>query len=246
MNSKIVEISGVREAMIALEQNVNRSAGTPGMCAFIGASGAGKTTAITYLANQFDGVYVNVEYLVTGSSLTRNIVSQMGAAPSRSSYEKFSFIRERLGRRPIFFDEAQRLLKGGLIEVARDIADVTSGTVVLVGMSDFPKRIQRYPQLLTRISTWVHLRPADEDDTRLMATELCEVGLHDDLVIALHKATGGSLRQIMVGLAQIERFGRARRLATVSLAQWGARPFTLSSESSVQTMPPPALIKVVG
>jgi hypothetical protein len=137
-----------------------------------------------------------------------------------------------------YFDETQRLLKGGLIEIARDIADMTGAVVVMVGMSDFPRRIARWPQLLTRISTWINLKPADVEDTRLMARELCEIELADDLVVALHKATGGSLRQIIVGLAQIERFGHARRLTNVSVAQWGARPFTLSSESSVQTMPP--------
>jgi hypothetical protein len=74
----------------------------------------------------------------------------------------------------------------------------------------------------------VELAPADLVDCRLLATELAEVRIADDLVLRLHEQTNGSLREIVVGLSRVEQFAKARGIGSVNAGQWGTRPFTLS------------------
>lgn len=47
-------------------------------------------------------------------------------------------------------------------------------------------------------------------DTRLMAEELCEIEIGDDLVKHAHQVTAGSARAIRVALERLGRFGRRK------------------------------------
>ena len=67
----------------------------------------------------------------------------------------------------------------------------------------------------------VEFRPADLDDARITARELLErVMVSDELLAQLVKESGGSMRRIVAGLAQIEKFAVRKRLTEVSNADF--------------------------
>ncbi len=64
----------------------------------------------------------------------------------------------------------------------------------------------------------------------LLAKELCEIDIHEDLLVKLHELSNGSIRLITVGLSRVEAFTKAQRWQCISAQQWSGRPFFLSRQ----------------
>jgi DNA transposition AAA+ family ATPase len=132
-----------------------------------------------------------------------------------------------MDNRPLFIDEADYLVaKPVLLEVLRGIHDVSSSPLILVGMETFKRDVTNREQLAGRISKWVEFQPASKDDARMLADELCEVAVGDDLLMQLHQKSKASIRRIVDGLARVETFARKKNLKKVSLSEWGDRAFS--------------------
>jgi len=219
---------GAKTAELALATARDQAAGLPNNVVFYGASGRGKTWIARHLAEKWGFAYMRVPSHSNASSLLGTLVTEMGGYPHYRIQDNFDFIVNamRQYRRGLIFDEADRL--ENLLEVVRDLSDCSGQTVVFVGMAEFPRKISRLPQLWSRMAAWVELAPADVADCRLLAAQLAEVRIADDLVVRLHEQTNGSLREIVVGLSRVEQFAKARGIGSVNVGQWGTRPFTLS------------------
>src|SRR5258708_29778791 len=100
-------------------------------------------------------------------------------------------------------------------------------------MRNFKQGVMERGELAGRISQWVEFQPVDLEDSELVATELCEVRVTDDLIERVHKSAGGEIRRIVVGLWRIEQFARKKNLSKVSAADWGDRAFNLGDAPRV-------------
>ena len=213
----------------AADQLRTRSMGTPGIGLIWGPSGLGKTTAATWFCDRYDAVYVRAWSTWTASSM----LSAISAALDLPAATRVSVAIEQIVRRlsetqrPLFVDEADYLLGSNrLLDTLRDIHDVSSAPVIVVGMGEFRRRAERREQFAGRITARVEFRPADVEDARTAAMALLErVRPSDELLARLVQSSGGSMRRIVSGLSQIERLATRRRIAEVSLADWGTRPF---------------------
>jgi len=213
-----------------------------------GASGFGKSTAVAWLANQLGGLYVRAGSLWSPNWLLRAIMQEMGAQPMPSNRPMVEYIVRVLAERgrPLFIDEADYLTNDHrLLDILRDLHDLTSTPLILIGMGDFKRRVLHKEQLAGRVAQWVEFQPADLDDARLLAENVCEVELSADLIEELHKATGGSIRGLTVGLSQIETYARRRGMRQVTAADWGNRSFTLSAPTRDSRRDRGAGLKVV-
>ena len=142
------------------------------------------------------------------------------------------FIVRQLARedRPLFVDEADYLADDKkLLDTLRDLHDISTTPLILIGMKNFQRRLIQREQLAGRVSQWVEFQPADLKDARTLCDEICEIKVGDELLATLHRAAGGSMRAIVIGLSRIETFARAEGLGGVGLKEWGERPFTFSS-----------------
>ncbi|RUT01698.1 hypothetical protein DSM107010_64430 [Chroococcidiopsis cubana SAG 39.79] len=92
------------------------------------------------------------------------------------------------------------------------------------------KKIANRKIVAGRISQWVKFQPCDLEDTRLLAKELCEIDVHEDLLVKLHELSNGSIRLITVGLSRMEAFTKAQRWQSISAQQWSGQPFFLSRQ----------------
>lgn len=213
----------------AADQLRTRNIGTPGIGLIWGPSGLGKTTAATWFCDQYDAVYVRAWSTWTPGAMLGAICAALDLPAQTRIASAIDQIVLALSRtqRPLFVDEADYLLGSArLLDTLRDLHDVSSAPVIVVGMGEFRRRAERREQFSGRVTARVEFRPADIEDARTTATAMLErVRPTDDLLARLVQETGGSMRRIVSGLAQVERLATRRRLAEVSLADWGTRPF---------------------
>lgn len=237
MRPRILPIKNVARLKTAGDALVNRSYGMPGIGLVWGPTGYGKTTACTWLVNQVNGLYIRAMRLWSPKTMLTAIARELDIAPRRlNNGELVEAIVERLAEtgRPLFIDEADYVVESSrLVDTLRDIHDLSSAPVILIGMHGIEKRIRGNEQFTGRIAQWVGFQGADLDDARLLADGLAEVTVQPDLLTALHQAAtpkrrgkpgdeGAEVRRIVVGLGQIETFARARGLTTIGAADWPA------------------------
>lgn len=223
MRTKIVPVSNVARLAEAGEALLTRSPGMPGMGLCFGATGLGKSTAIAWLATRQHGVYVRAMATSTPTSLLDTITRELNIAPRARVAQTVDAIVGKLAEtgRPLFVDEADYVVgQSRLIDTLRDVHDLSSVPVILIGMAGIDRKISTSLQLAGRMSQWVEFQPSTVKDAQLLARELCEVDVADDLVADLHARAGGSVRNIVVGLGKIEQHARARGTGKVALADW--------------------------
>lgn len=242
MRSKIVPISNVLRLAEAGQALLNRSVNMPGMGLIEGYSGLGKSTAITWLALKQNGIHIRAMATTTPRSLLQSICEELVIQPRHSLINTINEIVRSLSEsgRPLFIDEADYLVERKiLVETLRDIHDMTQVPVVLIGMQGIGRKITVYPQLYNRIAQWVEFQPATFEDVKLLAKELVEVKVKDDILRALFQQSGGVVRLIVIGLNRIEQHALSRNLSEIGQADWPA-----SQELLLNTGP--RRLKVVG
>lgn len=223
MRSMIVPISNVASLSAAGDALLNRAPGMPGMGLCFGASGLGKSTAIAWLATRQNGVYVRAMATSTPTSLLETICRELNMLPRARVAQTVESIVCKLAEtgRPLFVDEADYVVgQNRLVDTLRDLHDLSSVPVILIGMAGIDKRIELSPQLAGRMAQWVKFQPATPDDAKQLAAKLCEVQVGDDLVTQLRERANGSIRNIVVGLARIEQHARSRAMTAITAADW--------------------------
>lgn len=129
----IAPLRNVSAFAALLERVTKRSQGLPGMAAFYGASGLGKSASATYGANKHKAHYVAVKSAWTRKHLCQSILREMGLRPAPTVSETVDQIAEQLALsgRPLIIDEADFLVQKGMIEIIRDVYESSLATVVL-------------------------------------------------------------------------------------------------------------------
>ena len=235
MRNKLAPTKNVAALQLAFESLASRDQGVPGMGLVHGYTGAGKTTAVTWLVNRTHGVYVRATSGWTPSSMLAKVMSELGAAPMQKRADMLDWIAARLTetQRPLFVDEADYLVGNkSMLESLRDVHDLAGVPVVLIGMRGIEKRLTSNAQLSRRISHWVEFLPSDLDDARTVSAAVCEVELDDELLTALHAEAKGSIGLMVVGLSRIESLAKANGWTTVTAAQWGDRKLFMGNRPS--------------
>jgi len=235
MRSKILNVNNVARLKMAGDTLLQRAHGMPGMGLVYGQTGAGKTAAVTWYINQCNGVYVRAWAVWSPSAMLEAICSELQIPTRRSLAAMAQAIVARLEEtgRPLFIDEADYVIEQKrMVETLRDLHDMASTPVILIGMEGIHRKIQQRKQVSGRLAQWVHFEPCDIDDARKLADGLCEVIVADDLLELLHKKTHGLARNITVGLFQIEAIGKKKGKDRMALADWPkGKPFFVGPET---------------
>lgn len=228
MLNKIVLTKNLARLSDASEMLLRRAPGLPGMALVHGETGTGKTTAVAWMVNRYNGVYVRALAAWTPAAMFSAILRELGRHASGSGAQMVGQIIEALALsgRPLFIDEADYLVDSKrMSESLRDIHDMTSAPVILVGMGGIDQRLSSRKQLTGRVLQDVHFDALDRDDAKAIAAALCEVKVKADLLDAVHKATGGYVRNLVVALARIEEYAKLHGSDAIGLAEWGKRDF---------------------
>lgn len=228
MRNAIAPVKNVRALSDAADHLTTRAAGVPGMALVWGPTGWGKTTAAAWLRNRVDGVFIRALGVWTPSSMLEAIARELGGTWRGSCARTLDWICERLEQRPrpLMVDEADYVLRrSAMVDSLRDLHDFSGVPVIMIGMPGIQRQLVRWPQVTGRILHEVEFRPCDLEDAHVLANALCEVRPDGALLARLEAEARGSVRLIVVGLARIEAFARARGLDPVTPEAWGKRPF---------------------
>lgn len=235
MRSKLAIVKNVVALQSAYRALADRGPGVDGMGLVHGFTGAGKTTAIAWLVNQVDGVFVRANAIWTPRAMLGKIMTELGAAPLGRCDPMLDFIIEKLtlSGRPLFVDESDYLAENHkMLESLRDIYDGSQVPVIMIGMNEIAGNLySKHPQLAERITKWIKFIPADLEDSRILADTVCDVKIADDLLTSLHQAANGSMRLMVGGMARIEALAKTNKWEEVDCAKWNNRPFFLSRPS---------------
>ncbi|MBI1386651.1 MAG: AAA family ATPase [Rhizobiales bacterium] len=235
-NPQLVATKNVERLMSALSAVQQRGAVEACLLVVDGEPGLGKTYAASKLAVENGWVYLRAKKAWTPSWMLRELLEdELRVAPERSFAAMFRQALGGLGERmkegyrrgrpfALVIDEVDHVVRSGLLlETIRDLSDAIFVPTILVGMGRVRSGLGRFPQVASRVGQYVGFERATVEDVRLLADELAEVPIADDLVAALHRAAGGLAREIMEGIASIERQGR-RTERPITVADMRGKP----------------------
>lgn len=237
MRYKIAHVKNIARLVSAYDDLENAAVGVPRMGLVYGFTGAGKTTAVTWLMTKTNAIVVKASPTWSLHSMLSKIMVEIGIDPMRRAADMEDVIIQTMQRdsRPLFVDEADAFtdpaVRGdrsyAILETLRSIHDLSRMPVLLIGMDGIERRLASRHQLMRRIHQWVKFERADFEDAPILADAVCEVHVDDDLLDKLLEASGGSVGLMMVGLSRIERAAKSSDRKTIGLGIWGDRPFSL-------------------
>jgi len=228
MKFEMAMTTNVRRFLAAVRELNDRPIGVEGMGLLWGHPGEGKSTTIAYATNTLNGIFLRVNACWTVTSLLGALMVELGQPSGRFRAPMVdASVRCLMEQpRPIFIDEADYLLRQtDMLDVMRDIYDITGSPVILIGMEEMARKVQTNGRFARRITQWVEFRGISLKDARTLADTVCEVAVEDDLLTRLHEASKANIGRMTTGLSRIERLAKFNKIESMSLDVWGDRPF---------------------
>ena len=230
MKHEMAMTKNMKRFLYAVRELQNRDLGIEGMGLLWGQPGEGKTTAIGYTVNALDGVFLRANRSWSMTGLLSALCAELELPSGRTRAPMFgNCIKKLMERpRPIFVDEADYMLRSfDMLDIMRDIYDLTGSPVILIGMEDLARRLQLADngRFARRITQWVEFDGIDTADARVLADTVCEIGVTVDLLEKLYQSARANIGRMITGLSRIETFGRTNNLAEVDAAAYGNRDF---------------------
>lgn len=190
-----------------------------------GMPGLGKTTILSKWADEESCIYLRAKTDWDTLWMMGELLTALQVDVPRGHQARFNACLMALGERArdaaiartqfaVVVDEADHVSgKGKLIDVIRDLTDLSAVPFILVGMGKIRDNLTRFPQTASRISRYVRFEPADLDGVRQFLDVKCEVPVAADLAAFVAQATRGFNREILEAIKSIERFGMRHRPA---------------------------------
>lgn len=217
---KLVERRGAREAGLVLVK---------------GHYGIGKSELTERWAADSGWVFVRAKATWTKRAMLDELAERMGLSKVGRNQEVQARIIGKLAvdMVPMIVDEADFLVgtTGSLLEVLRDITDMTGTMCFLVGMEHFPMKVARHGHIASRVAKVVELLPISWPTSRPRSLQ-CEVPIADDVLPELLKQANGRMRLLLNAIANLEQWADANGWDKVTLERIKGRPCVLSSTAS--------------
>ena len=191
----------------------NRTPGLPGLGVMNGPSGYGKTMASLYAQNRTRAIRVEVGDTWTRKTLLESILLEAGVHKPRGTIVDLA--RQAINilgddpSRPLFIDEADRLVDKGMIEVVRELHEHSQVPVLLIGEEQLPEKLLRIERVHNRVLDWFPAQPCDLEDTRkLAALFLKGAEVSDGLLDRVREQCEGRARRIVTTLDDMAAWAR--------------------------------------
>lgn len=211
-----------QSAILAVE---GRGAPEAGWLLVFGDPARGKSTVVDRWAAEKGAVYLRAKEQWTPSFFMLELAEKLKTDDSGRAKDRFQRVVAKIGAEqiPIVIDECQHALRdnAAVLEVLRDITDLTESTAILVaGVENVQKKLERpqYKQIASRIFDRVEFGANTAEDTVLACRELAEVEIADDLVKEIHRQSSGLMRGIVNAISKIEQRASRNKLSRVALA----------------------------
>lgn len=167
-----------------------------------GAHGAGKTTALRYIAHNDDVLFWECRPSYQAKHLLSDIAKKLGISAGTGWQMQTSIVVDQLSGEPRVFvlDEAQRLNYDGM-DLLKYLADQSGSTFILSASPSLEKRIDRWPDIASRCTVRVRVSTMGiEEFTGLYKDD----GFSLESLTEIHKLTDGVMRTLKALLREID------------------------------------------
>ena len=210
---KLVEKRGAREASLVLVQ---------------GRYGIGKSELTERWASDSGWVFVRAKSTWTKRALLDELAELMGLSKVGRNQEVQARIIGKLAVEmvPMIIDEADFLVgsTASLLEVIRDITDLTGTMCFLVGMEHFPMKVERHPHIKSRVNKVVELLPLSLEDVKTTVAAKAEVLITDEVLPEMLRQSEGRMRLLLNAIANIEAWADSNGWDKVTSEHIKGRP----------------------
>lgn len=188
-----------------------------------GVYGIGKSELTERWAADSGYVFVRAKETWTKRALLDELADKMGLAKHGRNQEVQARIIGKIAvdMVPIIVDEADFLVRStaSLLEVLRDITDMTGAMCFLVGMEHFPMKVARYAHIASRVAKVVEFEVLSLADVKATVAVKAEVKITDELVALIHQQSKGRMRLVLNAIANVEQWAQANSWTSVNAAQ---------------------------
>jgi DNA transposition AAA+ family ATPase len=241
-----VAIKNVAAFMAMTVLIIERDTHLPGLSVCSGYSGLGKTYASIFAQNKTRAVRVEVGDSWTRRTFLQAILNEFGQKELIRKRMAIAELAERaielLGddpTRPLFVDEADKLLDKGMIEIVRELHEHSGAPIVLIGEEKLPVKLLAFERVHNRVLHWMQAQQCDAEDTHELARAFApKVAIAEDLLEVIRAQSGGRARRIVVNISHVAELARNRGLQTVDLEAWGNGTFYTGEPPASRSVEP--------
>lgn len=220
MRNRFVQTQNYYAFANALKDLGNRGAEECQLVVADGEPGLGKTTILQKWASENACFYLRAKTEWSPAWFMGELLDEARVAQPHRHAARFkaalqalverAMLAEQTGQQfAVVIDEADHISgRQKVIETMRDLADMAEVPFILIGMGKIRDNLTRFPQIASRVSSYVRFNTADLGDVQRFMNELCEVPVAEDLAKFVLKCTGGYNREIKEAVRTIELFGR--------------------------------------
>lgn len=194
-----------------MESLTTRAPGLPGIAAFYGRSGLGKSFGAAYASHPagFNGIYVSCRSFETKKSLAEQVCKAIGITPKGNIPAIVDAVVEVLSisNRPLIVDEVDHIVEGRTLELLRDLHDASSAAILLIGEEHLPAKLKRHERFDNRVLIWQPAAACSIKDLDMLLTQYApDIELHVDLKKRVLAESANVTRRVVVNIENIKRW----------------------------------------
>ncbi|WP_026441121.1 MULTISPECIES: AAA family ATPase [Acinetobacter] len=205
-NSSIAQIRNISQCYEAVKRTMERNPLLPGISAFYGPSGFGKSTAANFVATKTNAFYVQVKSTYTKKAFLQALLREMSIPYPATLSEMMELATSELAKsgRPLIIDEFDHLVQGNKVEIIRDLYEGSQGTFLIIGEEMLARKLEKWERFHGRILNWVPALPADINDVTLLASIYApKIEIDEPVLEQLLAQVRGSTRRVSTNLEML-------------------------------------------
>ena len=227
MKKGFVQTENFKRLKEAEKLVARRGAREAGLVLVRGVYGVGKSELTERWAADSGYVFVRAKETWTKRALLDELADKMGLAKTGRNQEVQARIISKMAidMVPLIVDEADFLIRStaSLLEVLRDITDLTGTMCFLVGMEHFPLKVARYPHIASRVARVIEFETLSLADVKATIAAKADVPMNDEVASLIHQQAHGRMRLVLNAIASIEQWAQANSWKTVGVEQLKGR-----------------------
>ena len=205
-NTAVAQIRNISQCYEAVKRTMDRNPLLPGISAFYGPSGFGKSTAANFVATKTNAFYVQVKSTYTKKAFLQALLREMSIPYPATLSEMMELATSELAKsgRPLIIDEFDHLVQGNKVEIIRDLYEGSQGTFLIIGEEQLARKLEKWERFHGRILNWVPALAADLNDVTLLASIYApQLQIDEPVLEQLLAQVRGSTRRVSTNLEML-------------------------------------------
>ena len=217
MNNKFVKTTNYKKFVTLMGKLKNLPDNIPRLALIYSEPGIGKTHMLLKWAMDNDAIYVRANNGMTQPGLLRTIVNDLDLTDYHNMQTNLNQIVKSLQQEPrvIIVDEVDYLIGDkNVIEILRDIQDMTNVPIILSGMEFVKRKIARFKHIKSRLYKSLKLKYYDFDEISEILVQLTNLKFSEDAIkcFAMRKTP---FRQIVQTIQELESYAQTNNINNI-------------------------------